>query len=138
MNYLSPPGTWYLTSPSLGLANQLLLFIPIYVLSLIPVALFDLSVKSSVSRRDLIGLSALVGPFAGFIDGRYAAGIASAVSGNGVVALGLVAVPMVLGGLVAGLLLTKLSAQLVPDLMLSRSIPSHGPTPRLGPRVGKN
>jgi hypothetical protein len=68
----------------------------------------------------LLGLSALVGPFAALIDGRYTLGLAE--SGVGVLAF--VLVPMILGGIVGWVLLTRLASGLIPNLTIpdTRSI----------------
>jgi len=120
LRFLNPPGGWYINNATPDQGTRLALFIPLYLLSLIPILVLDLSTKNSIGRNRLLGLSALVGPFAALIDGRYALGLAE--SGVGVLAF--VVVPMILGGIVGLVLLTRLARGLIPNLTIpdTRSI----------------
>ena len=120
LRFLNPPGSWYINNATPDQGTRLALFIPIYLLSLIPILVLDLSTKNSISRNRLFGLSALVGPFAALVDGRYTLGLAE----SGVEVLGFVVVPMILGGIVGWVLLTRLARGLIPNLMIpdTRSI----------------
>ena len=82
--------------------------------------MLDLLTKNSAGRSRPLGLSAFVGPFAALIDGRYAIGL----SESGVEALALVVGPMILGGILGWVLLTRLARGLVPNLTIryARSI----------------
>jgi hypothetical protein len=111
LRFLNPPGSWYINNATPNEGTRLALFIPIYLLSLIPILVLDLSTKNSVGRNRLLGLSALVGPFAALIDGRYSLGLAQ--SGIGVFAF--VTIPMILGGIVGWVLLTRLAPGLIPN-----------------------
>ena len=117
---LNPPGSWYINNASPDEGTRLALFIPIYLLSLIPILVLDLSTKNSAGRNRLLGFSALIGPFAALIDGRYTLGLAE----SGVQGLALVVGPMILGGIVGWILLTKLARGLIPNLTIpaTRSI----------------
>jgi hypothetical protein len=120
LRFLNPPGSWYVNNATPDEGTRLALFIPLYLLSLIPVLVLDLSTKNSTRRNRLLGLSALVGPFAAIIDGRYTLGLAE----SGIEVLALVLIPMILGGIVGWLLLTKLASGLIPNLTIpdTRSI----------------
>src|SRR5437867_252592 len=120
LRFLNPPGSWYINNATPDQGTRLALFIPIYLLSLIPLLVLDLSTKNSIGRNRLLGLSALVGPFAALIDGRYALGLAE----SGVQGLALVVGPMILGGIVGWVLLTRLARGLIPNLTIpaTRSI----------------
>jgi hypothetical protein len=112
LRFLNPPGSWYINNATPDEGTRLALFIPIYLLSLIPILVLDLSTRNSIGRNRLFGFSALVGPFAALIDGRYALGLAE----SGVQVLAFVAVPMILGGIVGWVLLTRLARGLIPNL----------------------
>ncbi len=118
--FLNPPGSWYINNASPDEGTRLALFIPIYLLSLIPILVLDLSTKNSAGRNRLLGFSALIGPFAALVDGRYTLGLAE----SGVQGLALVVGPMILGGIVGWILLTKLARGLIPNLTIpaTRSI----------------
>ena len=111
---LNPPGSWYISNATPDEGTRLALFIPLYLLSLIPIMVLDLSTKNSIGRNRLLGLSALVGPFAALIDGRYTLGLAE----SGVGVLPFVVVPMILGGVVGWVLLTRLARGLIPNLTI--------------------
>src|SRR3989442_872469 len=120
LRFLNPPGSWYINNAVPDEGTRLALFIPLYLLSLIPILVLDMSTKNSIGRNRLLGLSALVGPFAALIDGRYALGLAESAVG----ALAFVVVPMILGGIVGWVLLTRLARGLIPNLTIpdTRSI----------------
>ncbi len=120
LRFLNPPGSWYINNATPDEGTRLALFIPIYLLSLIPILVLDLSTKNSAGRNRLLGFSALIGPFAALIDGRYTLGLAE----SGVQGLALVVGPMILGGIVGWILLTKLARGLIPNLTIpaTRSI----------------
>jgi hypothetical protein len=120
LRFLNPPGSWYINNATPDEGTRLALFIPLYLLSLIPILLLDLSTRNSIGRNRLLGVSALVGPFVALIDGRYALRLAE--SGVGVLAF--VLVPMILGGIVGWVLLTRLARGLIPNLTIpdTRSI----------------
>src|SRR5712691_1779349 len=120
LRFLNPPGSWYINNATPDEGARLALFIPLYLLSLIPILVLDLSTKNSAGRNRLLGLLALVGPFAALIDGRYTLGLAE----SGVQVLAFVAVPMILGGIVGWVLLTRLARGLIPNLTIqdTRSI----------------
>ncbi len=82
--------------------------------------MLDLSTKNSAGRNRLLGLSALVGPFAALVDGRYTLGLAE----SGVQGLAFVVGPMILGGIVGWVMLTRLARGLIPNLTIpaTRSI----------------
>src|SRR5438132_9727416 len=122
LRFLNPPGSWYINNATPDQGTRLALFIPIYLLSLIPILVLDLSTKNSISRNRLFGLSALVGPFAALIDGRYSLGLAE----SGVQVLAFVAVPMILGGIVGWVLLTRLARGLIPNLTMPDARPITG------------
>ncbi len=106
--FLNPPGSFYFRNPSPERASTLAGMIPIYLLALIPIFLLDFAVKPSIRKRTLIILSALVGPFAAFIDARYTIGII----GSDLSVLLIVAIPTAVGGLLGGLLITRLGPRL--------------------------
>src|SRR2546426_7769218 len=108
MTFMNPPGSFYLRNPSPQTGAALAGLIPIYLLALVPIFLLDFAIRNSIQKRILVLLSALVGPFAAFIDGRYTIGIL--VSNLSVLLA--VAIPTVLGGLLGGLLMTRLSSRL--------------------------
>ena len=114
LRFLNPLGSWYINNATPDEGTRLALFIPLYLLSLIPVLVLDLSTKNSIGRSRLLGLSALVGPFAALIDGRYAHGLAQ----SGVGVLPFVVVPMILGGVVGWVVLTRLGRGLIPNLTI--------------------
>ncbi len=60
----------------------------------------------------LLGLSIIIGPFAAFLDGRYALGIAE----TGPVALLFVIAPMVIGGVLGWALLNRVANEIVLSL----------------------
>ncbi len=117
LRFLNPPGSWYINNATPDQGTRLAMFIPFYLLTLIPFLLLDLSTKNSMSRSRLVGLSALVGPFAAFIDGRYALGISE--SGIGVVPF--VIIPTILGGAIGWLVLNRLAHGLVPNLAITHT-----------------
>jgi len=114
LRFLNPPGSWYINNATPDQGTRLALFIPIYLLSLIGILALDLSTKNSTGRTRLLGLSAVVGPFAAFIDGRYALGLAE----SGLGALAFVVLPMILGGIIGWFVLTRLAHGLIPRLIL--------------------
>ena len=120
LRFLNPPGSWYINNATPDQGTRLALFIPMYLLSLIPILVLDLLTKNSAGRSRPLGLSAFVGPFAALIDGRYALGL----SESGVEALAFVVGPMILGGILGWVLLTRLARGLVPNLTIryARSI----------------
>src|SRR5437879_13717303 len=95
MTFMNPPGSFYLRNPSPQAGAALAGLIPIYLLALVPIFLLDFAVRNSIHKRTLVLLSALVGPFAAFIDGRYTIGIL----GSNISVLLAIAIPTVLGGL---------------------------------------
>jgi hypothetical protein len=111
---LNPPGSWYINHATPDEGTRFALFIPIYLLSLVPILVLDLSTKNSIGRNRLLGLSALVGPFAALIEGRYDISLA----GSGPGALAFVVVPMILGGVVGWVLLTRIAPGLIPNLTI--------------------
>jgi hypothetical protein len=120
LEFLNPPGTWYLRIPSHQIATQLSAqfasSIPIYLLFLIPVLLLDVSIKNPPNKRKLILTSALVGPFIAFLD-RFAQGIWR----QDILSLALVVGVMVIGGVLGGLLLTRLSKRILPSVITSEA-----------------
>ncbi len=114
LRFLNPPGSWYINNTTPDVGSRLAFFIPIYLLSLIPILVLDLSTKNSIGRNRLLGLSALVGPFAALIDGRYALSLAEI----GVRALIFVVAPMILGGIVGWVLLNRFARGLIPNLTI--------------------
>ena len=108
MTFVNPPGSFYLRNPSPQAGAALAGLIPIYLLALVPIFLLDFAIRNSIQKRILVLLSALVGPFAAFIDGRYTIGIL----GSNISVLLAIAIPTVLGGLLGGLLVTRLSPRL--------------------------
>ncbi len=123
LRFLSPPGSWYITSVTPEQGARLALFIPLYLLFLIPILLLDLSTRKLAGRNRLVllGLSIIIGPFAAFIDGRYALGIAE----TGPISLLFVIIPMVVGGVLGWALLTRMANGLVLNLLVPRSS-THG------------
>ncbi len=114
LRFLSPPGSWYITNATPDQGTRLALFIPFYLLFLIPILLLDLSTRNLAGRNRLLllGLSIIIGPFAAFLDGRYALGIAE----TGPVALLFVIVPMVIGGVLGWVLLHRVANEIVLNL----------------------
>jgi len=108
MAFLNPPGSFYLRDPSPQTGSSLAGLIPVYLLALIPIFLLDVGVRNSIQKRTLVLLSALVGPFAAFIDARYTIGIV----GSDLSVLLVVAILTVVGGLLGGLLITRLGSRL--------------------------
>jgi len=108
MAFLNPPGSFYLRDPSPQTGSSLASLIPVYLLALIPIFLLDVGVGNSIRKRTLVLFSALVGPFAAFIDARYTIGII----GSDLSVLLVVAIPTVVGGLLGGLLITRLGSRL--------------------------
>jgi len=116
MAFMNPPGSFYLRNPNPQTGAALASLILIYLLALVPIFLLDLAVRNSIHKRSLVLLSALVGPFAAFIDGRYVIGII----GSDLSVLLVTAIPTVIGGLLGGLALTRLSPRLSIATELSR------------------
>jgi hypothetical protein len=108
MVFMSPPGSFYHRNPSPQTGAALAGLIPIYLLALVPIFTLDLAVRSSIKRRTLVVLSAVVGPFAAFIDGRYVIGIIT----SDLSVLLVLAIPTVIGGLLGGFLFARLSPRL--------------------------
>jgi len=108
MVFVSPPGSFYRRNPSPQMGAALAGLIPIYLLALVPIFMLDLAVRSSIKRRTLVVLSAVVGPFAAFIDGRYVIGIIT----SDLSVLLVLAIPTVIGGLLGGFLFARLSPRL--------------------------
>ena len=116
MTFMNPPGSFYLRNPSPQAGAALAGLIPIYLLALVPIFLLDFAVRNSIHKRTLVLLSALVGPFGAFIDGRYTVGII----GSGLSVVLAIAIPTVVGGLLGGILMTRLGPRLSIDTEVSR------------------
>lgn len=84
-------------------------FIPLYVAFLIPVVFFDLALPDHAGRRRTLVAAALVAPFASFLDGWHGTFLWTA----GRDLLPLYVAPMVLMGLVAGLLSARFTEALL-------------------------
>ncbi len=123
LRFLSPPGSWYITNSTPDEGTRIALFIPLYLLFLIPILFLDLSTRNLAGRNRLflLLLSIIIGPFAAFIDGRYALGLAEI----GPSALLFVIIPMVVGGVLGWALLTRMANGLVLNLLVPRSS-THG------------
>src|SRR5207245_3864058 len=93
MTFMNPPGSFYLRNPSPQAGAALAGLIPIYLLALVPIFLLDFAVRNSIHKRTLVVLSALVGPFGAFIDGRCAVGVV----GSGLLVVLVIAVPTWVG-----------------------------------------
>jgi len=116
MTFMNPPGSFYLRNPSPQAGAALAGLIPIYLLALVPIFVLDFAIRNSIQKRTLVVLSALVGPFAAFIDGRYATGII----GSDLSVLLAAAIPTVVGGSLGGLLVTRLGPRLSIAMEVSR------------------
>ena len=127
LRFLNPPGSWYISNATPDQGTRLALFIPFYLLFLIPILLLDLSTRNLAGRNRvlLLGLSVIIGPFAAFVDGRYALGIIN----TGPVALLFVITPMVLGGILGWVLLNRVANELVLNLVVAPSDIRGGPVP---------
>ncbi|MDA4129651.1 MAG: hypothetical protein OK457_02660 [Thaumarchaeota archaeon] len=108
LQFLRPPGSFYGNNPTPADGVALLSTIPIYLFFLIPVALLDLGITSWPSKWKFIFLSARVGLFASFIDGRFTSGtVADAISGGYWGELLIIAFTTLIGGAVAGALVRR-------------------------------
>ncbi len=102
--FSGPPGTFYLRNPTPDQGVQMAMFIPFYLLSVVPIALFDLLPRPNLSKTSIYALSAVLGPFAALVDARYAAMLV----GSGVRGLILVVPPEIIAGIVAAVLFLRL------------------------------
>jgi hypothetical protein len=114
LRFLNPPGSWYITNATPDQGTRLALFIPFYLLFLMPILLLDISTRNLAGRNRLValGLSIIIGPFAAFIDGRYVLGTAE----TGPIALLFVIIPMAVGGILGWALLNRVAGGLVLNL----------------------
>lgn len=126
LEFMNPPGSFYLSHPTPAAGARLASFIPVYLFVLVPVLALDLMIRNSLAKRKLLVLllSAVTGPILAFVDGRFALGISEArLSSFGMtVAFAF----MISGGVVGGLILTSFAARL--------SLGVH--VPQLGLRTG--
>lgn len=110
--FANPPGTFYLTNPTPDQGIRAAMFIPLYLLSLAPVLAFDFLSRPGMARQTMIGLSAVLGPFAAFLDGRYASTLADSLVSSPVETLVLIVPPEIIGGILAAILFQRLKAKL--------------------------
>lgn len=87
------PGSTYLPNPSPAVGSALASFIPLYLLFLVPVLLFDMLLKDFQSKWKTVLASVLIGPFTSMLAWANFPGFSL-----------LLIAPMVLGGFIAGLL----------------------------------
>ena len=84
--------------------SEIVSFIPLYVSFLIPVFLFDMLLKDSHKKRWIILTSALIGPFASYLDGSwYSLGLWTQSSEM----IPLLILPMSAAGVIAALLVPR-------------------------------
>ena len=83
-------------------------FIPLYLSFLIPVFFFDILVKDSHRRRWIILSSALIAPFASYLDGWYSSGLWIHASEM----IPLLVLPMSAAGVIAALLVPRFAKML--------------------------
>ena len=123
LRFLNPPGSWYITNATPDQGTRLALFIPFYMLFLVPILLLDISTRNLAGRNRLrlLGLSIIIGPVAAFIDGRYARAMAE----TGPAALLFVIIPMVLGGILGWAVLNRVASGLVLNLAVPQAS-THG------------
>ena len=122
MSFSNPPGSWYVTNISADQGARLALFIPIYLLSLIPVLVLDLSTRISLRRSSMVLLSALIGPFTALVDGRFSLGVSE--SSLDMTGFAILLFPMIVGGLAGSAILNRTTHKIIPSLAVSDAVRS--------------
>ncbi len=117
LSFSNPPGSWYLANTSPDQGTRLAFFIPIYLLSVIPVIVFDLLTKISMRRGIVLGLSALIGPFMALVDGRFTLGVSESTLDMAGIAILLF--PLIVGGLGGWALLNRMTHEIFPKISAS-------------------
>lgn len=110
----------------LGSGSAIASFIPLYLMFLVPVVLFDLAARRELEGWLAVAAGGILGPFASYLDGFYSLALwmgtnetVMAVFATGRIFLVLaLAVPMILAGTVAGLSRTRFT-----NVLLSSKIP---------------
>ncbi len=115
LEFLKPPGSFYLPNVNPAVGAKVASFLPIYFILIVPIILLDLLTKNADGKRTVLTLSPLVGFFASLVDGRYS----SSLWFSGLQELEYFIVPMIIGGLVGGILSTRFT-----NGLLSQNIPS--------------
>lgn len=112
LQYMSPPGSFYISSPTAEYGASLATFIITYLSIIVPIVVLDLAIRGSLAKRNLslVLLSALTGPVLAFVDGRFALAISEAHLSL----LGLVIAfaSMIAGGVLGGIVLTRFAPRL--------------------------
>jgi len=122
LSFSNPPGSWYITNISPDQGARIALFIPIYLLSLIPVLVLDLSTRISLRRSRMVLLSTLIGPFSALVDGRFSLGLSE--SSLDVTGVAILLFPMIVGGLAGWAILIGTTHKIIPSLAASDALPS--------------
>jgi len=122
LSFSNPPGSWYVTNISPDQGARIALFIPIYLLSLIPVLVLDLSTRISLRRSRMVVLSALIGSFTALVDGRFSLGLSE--SSLDVTGVAILLFPMIVGGLAGWAILNGTTHKIIPSLAASDAVPS--------------
>src|SRR2546425_490071 len=118
LEFLNPPGTFYITNPNPALGAEIASFIPVYLAFLIPVVLLDLSIKTQLRKGTMLAVSLLVGPFVALLDGRFASNLIGGLSPS---FLFVIAVPTVVGGLVGVTIFRSSATKLLPRSILPQA-----------------
>lgn len=116
LEFMSPPGSFYLTNPSPAEGAIVASFIPVYLAFFLPMVILDFLIRNIREEWTMVGLSLLVGPFAAILDGRLASNLIGGVS-IFFLLVGLI-VPTLLGGLLGGLVLIRYKTRFLPNLMI--------------------
>jgi len=120
LSFSNPPGSWYITNISPDQGARIALFIPIYLLSLIPVLVLDLSTRISLRRSRMVLLSTLIGPFSALVDGRFSLGLSE--SSLDTTGFAILLFPMIAGGLAGWAILNGTTHKIIPSLPASDAV----------------
>jgi hypothetical protein len=122
LQYMNPPGSFYISNSTATYGVTIATFILTYLAVVVPVIILDFAVRSSLAKLKLsfVLLSALTGPILAFVDGRFALGISEAHLSLS--ALTIAFSFMVIGGVLGGIVLTRLA----PRLSLGLHVPQIG------------
>lgn len=112
LQYMNPPGSFYISNTTTRYGATIATFILTYLFVLVPVLILDSTIKNSMVKRNLplVMLSALTGPLLAFVDGRFALGISEAHLSLSALAIAFTF--MIVGGVLGGIVLTRLAPRL--------------------------
>src|SRR3989449_8362254 len=122
LSFSNPQGSWYITNISPDQGARIALFIPIYLLSLIPVLVLDLSTRISLRRSRMVLPSTLIGPFSALVDGRFSLGLSE--SSLDMTGFAILLFPMIVGVLAGWAILNGTTHKIIPSLGASDAVPS--------------